>query len=219
MNDQLSIGLLAPSILSFSALALKNVIPTLVAGGADIIHLDIMDGQFVPPISFGDALVSNLRPLTTAFFEAHLMTLTPELHFDAFEKAGCQRIIFHAEVTAHSCRLAQEIRSRGMSPGIAINPGTPVEMIAPVLHLIDLALVMTVNPGWGGQKYIETNEYKMTKLRSWRPDLMIEVDGGIDPTTLPAAKKAGANVFVVGSHLARASDLMTETQRMKTLCG
>ncbi len=212
-------GHLAPSILSFSVHDLRVAVPQMVEAGADIVHMDIMDGQFVPPISFGDALVKDLRDLTDATFEAHLMTLTPEAQFDRFQAAGCQRIIFHVEATVHAHRLAQELRSRGLSPGIAINPGTPAVALESVLDLVDLVLVMTVNPGWGGQKYIASMERKVTQLRQWRPDLLIEVDGGIDTQTLPLARAAGANIFVVGSHLARAANLSTETRTLKQLCG
>ena len=212
-------GYLAPSILSFSIHDLRVAVPQMVEAGADIIHLDIMDGQFVPPISFGDSLVKDLRNLTEAPFEAHLMTLTPEAHFDRFQAVGCQRIIFHVEATVHAHRLAQELRSRGLSPGIAINPGTPAQALESVLDSVDLVLVMTVNPGWGGQKYLASTERKITQLRQWRPDLLIEVDGGIDDQTLPQARQAGANVFVVGSHLVRATNLSTETRTLKHLCG
>ncbi len=176
----------------------------MVEAGAHIIHLDVMDGQFVPPITFGDVLAMNLRNHTEAPMEAHLMTITPDRHFDAFIKAGCMRIIFHAEATAHSHRLVQELKSKGVEAGIAINPSTPVEVLETVISDIDLALVMTINPGWGGQSLIPATLEKIRKVRQMRPDLDIQVDGGVDPKTLPSLIEAGANVFVVGSYLLRA---------------
>ena len=163
-----------------------------------------MDGQFVPPITFGDVIAANLRNHTEASMEAHLMTLTPERHFDAFIKAGCKRIIFHVEATAHAHRLIQYLKSQGIEAGIAINPGTPVSAIDSILPDLDLALVMTVNPGWGGQSFISSTLSKIQEIRAKRPDINIQVDGGIDPTTLPTVIEAGANVFVVGSYLLRA---------------
>ena len=209
---------LAPSILSFPASRLAEAVPQMVAAGAAVIHLDIMDGQFVPPISFGDSLSREVAGLSSALAEAHLMTLTPERHFEAFVRAGCQRIIFHAEATAHGHRLAQSLHALGVQAGVAINPGTPVESVIPLLEVVDLVLVMTVNPGWGGQRFIESTLQKVATLRSLRPDLLIEVDGGIDPTTLPIAQAAGANLFVVGSHFAHAPNLTVAVREMVALC-
>jgi len=210
---------LAPSILSFDLTDLRGSIKTLVENGVSVIHLDVMDGQFVPPITFGDSYVKRLRPTVEALFEAHLMIQSPERQFEAFKAAGCGRIIFHAEATAHSYRLAQTLKSMGVQAGVAINPGTPVEVIEPILDILDLVLVMTVNPGWGGQSFLAPMLEKTARLRAMRPDLHIEVDGGVDPTTLPAARAAGANVFVVGSHLANAESLSESVQEMIRLCG
>ncbi len=209
---------LAPSILSFDLTDLRGKVETLSSAGAPILHLDVMDGQFVPPITFGDQYARNLRSASKALFEAHLMVDDPERQFEPFKSAGCERVIFHAEATRHAHRLAQQLRDMGVSPGIAINPGTPWQIAEPVLAEVDLVLVMTVNPGWGGQKFISEALDKVTALRSLRPDADIEVDGGIDPTTLPVARRAGANVFVVGSHLARARDLEASTRELVQLC-
>ena len=210
---------LAPSILSFDLTSLKSSVGTLVENGATIVHLDVMDGQFVPPITFGDSYVKALRPSIDALFEAHLMVQTPERQFEPFVAAGCGRIIFHAEATAHSYRLAQSLRSMGVESGVAINPGTPVEAIEPILDVVDIVLVMTVNPGWGGQTFLHSTLEKVARIRALRPELAIEVDGGVDPTTLPIARLAGANVFVVGSYLARSHSLPDSVQEMVRLCG
>ncbi len=211
-------GLLAPSIISFDMTDIRSSVETMTEAGAQIIHLDVMDGQFVPPITFGADYVANLRSASSALFEAHLMTNTPERHFEAFQKAGCERIIFHIEATQHSHRLAQSLRSMGVSPAVAINPGTPAEAVLPILHLVDLVLVMTVNPGWGGQAFIESALEKTRFLRQRRPDLLIEVDGGINPKTLVTAKEAGANVFVVGNHLAKAENLDQAVRELVRQC-
>lgn len=210
----------APSILSFDLTDLRDKVATFVGAGAGIVHLDVMDGQFVPPITFGDAYVKSLRSAApNALYEAHLMTLSPERHFEAFAAAGCGRIIFHAEVAPHAHRLVQQLRQLGVEVGIALNPGTPVEAVLPILGEIDLVLVMTVNPGWGGQAFLPFTLDKIRHLRQARPDLLIEVDGGIDPKTLPVVRDAGANVFVVGSYLARAEDLAAAVRGLSEQLG
>ena len=146
---------IAPSILSFDLTRISDSVETMASAGAQIVHLDVMDGQFVPPITFGDAYVKALRPASSGLFEAHLMIQTPEAQFVAFAAAGCGRIIFHDEATVHSHRLIQSLKELGVEAGIAINPGTSVESIRPVLDIVDLVLVMTVNPGWAGQKFIK----------------------------------------------------------------
>jgi ribulose-phosphate 3-epimerase len=209
-------GFLAPSILSFDLPDLRGAVRTFIKGGAEIVHLDVMDGQFVPPITFGDAYVKSLRDCVDALFEVHLMTLSPERHVEPFAEAGCGRIIFHAEATSHAHRIAQSIRALGVQAGIALNPGTPIEMVSELVDVLDLVLVMTVNPGWGGQAFIPSCLEKVRRLRERAPNIHIEVDGGVDPHTLPLLREAGANVFVVGSFLARAPDL---EQGVKDLVG
>lgn len=210
---------LAPSILSFDLADMRQTVVTLSQSGSRMIHFDVMDGQFVPPITFGDSYVKGLRSSVDALFEAHLMVETPERQFEPFVAAGCGRIIYHAEATAHSYRLAQSLKAMGVEAGIAINPGTPFEAVEPVLGIVDLVLVMTVNPGWGGQSFLPSTLAKVAKIRQLSPSVHIEVDGGIDPTTLPLAKSAGANVFVVGSHLARAASVEAAVQELIALCG
>jgi ribulose-phosphate 3-epimerase len=192
---------LAPSVLSFDLTSLSSSVPQLIAAGAGIVHLDVMDGQFVPPITFGAALASSLRKHTEAPMEAHLMVMDPERQFDAFQEAGCKRIVFHSEATKHAHRLVQDLKSRGLDAGIAINPGTPSEVLDAVIGDLDMVLVMTVNPGWGGQKFIVSTLEKIARVRALRPDMDIQVDGGIDPSTIGQVIEAGANSFVVGSYL------------------
>lgn len=211
---------LAPSVLGLNHADMRRSVAEIIEAGAQVLHFDVMDGQFVPPITFGDALVRSLRDLSpTPLFEAHLMTETPDRHFESFRAAGCGRIIFHAEATAHAHRLAQQLRSMGVQAGIAINPGTPEEVVREVLEMVDLVLVMTVNPGWGGQSFIESALAKVRQIRQWSPRVDIEVDGGIDPETLPRARAAGANVFVVGNYLTRQADLRAATQELLARCG
>jgi ribulose-phosphate 3-epimerase len=192
---------LAPSVLSFDLTSLSSSVPRLIAAGAGIVHLDVMDGQFVPPITFGAALASSLRKHTDAPMEAHLMVMDPERQFDAFQEAGCKRIVFHYEATKHAHRLVQDLKSRGLDAGIAINPGTPSEVLDAAIGDLDMVLVMTVNPGWGGQKFIASTLEKIARVRALRPDMDIQVDGGIDPSTIGQVIEAGANSFVVGSYL------------------
>ena len=192
---------LAPSVLSFDLTSLSSSVPRLIAAGAGIVHLDVMDGQFVPPITFGAALANSLRKHTDAPMEAHLMVMNPERQFDAFQEAGCKRIVFHYEATKHAHRLVQDLKSRGLDAGIAINPGTPSEVLDAVIGDVDMVLVMTVNPGWGGQRFIASTLEKIARVRALRPDMDIQVDGGIDPSTIGQVIEAGANSFVVGSYL------------------
>lgn len=197
---------------------MREPVRQIIEGGASMLHFDVMDGQFVPPISFGDALIRSLRDLGDTFFEAHLMVETPERQFEAFTSAGCQRIIFHAEVTPHAHRLIQHLHQLGMEAGIAINPGTPAEAIRPLVEVANLVLVMTVNPGWGGQKFIPECLAKVRQVRTWSPEIDIEVDGGIDPRTLSLAREAGANVFVVGHHLTSQANLTSAMRELGKLC-
>jgi len=211
--------MIAPSVLSFDHSDLRTPVLELVAAGTQIIHLDVMDGQFVPPITIGDGVAQGLRKLGDFLLEAHLMTETPERHFEAFAKAGCGRILFHWEATKHAHRLAQSLKAMGVQAGIAINPATPAQALESVLDLVDEVLVMTVNPGWGGQEFIRSAMSKVAWIREHAPNVLIEVDGGIDEETLPIAKQHGADLFVVGSRLTKGPSIGEAFRRLSQLCG
>ena len=208
----------APSILSCDPSQYRPAVKEILDAGSDWLHFDVMDGQFVPPITFGADLVKSLRTLGDTPFEVHLMTETPDAHFDAFIAAGCTRVIFHAEATHHAHRLCQSLHERDVQAGVAINPATPVDCLLPLVGTMDLALIMTVNPGWGGQRLIEECLQKVRVLRETAPALDIEVDGGIDPTTIGRAWEAGANVFVTGSYLMRAPSVAAGLDELRAAC-
>lgn len=209
---------LAPSILSCDFSRVGEQVREMLDAGCERIHLDVMDGQFVPPITFGAQMAKDLNQ-GRGFFEAHLMTETPDRHFDAFIDAGCKGIMFHVEATAHSHRLLQTLKAKGIQAGISINPSTPVEAIRELLDLADLVLVMTVNPGWGGQKFIASCLDKVEHIRELAPNIDIEVDGGIDPANLVRAREAGANVFVAGSYTVSQSSIASAVAALRQACG
>ncbi len=211
--------LVCPSVLSFDLTRLSETVGEMERGGAALVHLDVMDGRFVPPISFGDALARSLRAHTSLPFEAHLMIVEPERQFAAFREAGCFRAIFHAEATAHAHRLVDEIHALGMEAGVAINPATPVGAIEALLPDLDLALVMTIDPGWGGQRLLPRTLEKVRAIRALAPGLPIQVDGGIDPATIRGAWEAGATHFVVGTYLLRAPSVAEGIREVAAACG
>lgn len=200
---------IAPSVLPVDLSVLGEAVAALEAAGVDRIQWDVMDGQFVPNLTFGPDVIASARRHTSLPFEAHLMVLTPDVMAAAYVKAGCTRLIVHAEACTHLHRTLGHIASLGAKAAVALNPATPASAVAHVLDLVDMVLVMTVNPGFGGQSYIATMEPKIREVRdliaaAGLSDVVdIEVDGGIGPETVGGAARAGANVLVAGSALFR----------------
>jgi ribulose-phosphate 3-epimerase len=200
----------APSILSADFARLREQVGEVLDAGARVIHVDVMDGHFVPPITVGPLVVAALREQVDkagAMLDVHLMIERPERHVADFVKAGANSITFHAEATPHVAYTADLIRQGGAGVGVAINPATPVGALAEVVELLDMALCMTVNPGWGGQPFIAHSPQKIERVRAIvGTDVAVEVDGGIDPGTAPVCRAAGASVLVAGSAIFGASD-------------
>jgi ribulose-phosphate 3-epimerase len=192
-----------PSILSADFARLGAQVAEVLAAGARVIHVDVMDGHFVPSITVGPLVVAALREQVEQLggaLDVHLMIERPERHIGEFLQAGAHSITFHAEATPHVAYAASLVREGGASVGIAINPATPVGALAELSDAIDLALCMTVNPGWGGQAFIEHSLEKIERLRHiLGGEVALQVDGGIDPRTAPSCRAAGANLFVAGS--------------------
>ncbi len=201
----------APSILSADFARLREQVGEVLEAGARVIHVDVMDGHFVPPITVGPLVVAALREQTHsagAMLDVHLMIERPERLVSDFVQAGADSITFHAEATPHVAYTADLIRQGGAGVGVAINPATAVGALAEVTGAIDMALCMTVNPGWGGQPFIAHSLDKIARVRAIvGADVAVEVDGGIDPETAPGCRSAGANVFVAGSAIFSSDDL------------
>ncbi len=202
--------IIAPSVLAADFAALGPAVASIETSGAEWVHWDVMDGRFVPNLSFGPPVIQALRPRSPLFFDVHLMVESPSFIAGEAIKAGANAVTFHWEAEVHHHRLVETLHQQGVKAGIAIVPSTPVEAIRELLPFLDIVLVMTVNPGFGGQKYLAFCESKLQKLLRWRTEnawnYRISVDGGIQTATAPQAVAAGADTLVTGSAFFSAQD-------------
>lgn len=210
---------IAPSILSADFAQLGAEVQEVVEAGADWIHIDVMDGHFVPNITIGPLIVEAIRPVTTIPFDVHLMIENPDQYIEAFAKAGADYITVHVEACTHLHRTLQLIKSYDVKPGVVLNPHTPIESILPILEEVDLVLFMTVNPGFGGQAFIPSVLKKVKALREiieeHQLSIDIQIDGGINEETIVEAVEAGANVFVAGSAIYGKENRKEALERIK----
>jgi ribulose-phosphate 3-epimerase len=213
--------IIAPSVLAADFSHLAGALAEITRSGAEWVHLDVMDGNFVPNLTFGPKMVADLRPLGGEIFDAHLMVREPERLIEGFARAGADYITFHVEAAVHSHRLIQSIRDLGKKPGISVVPSTPISLIEPLLPFTDLVLVMTVNPGFGGQTLIPECLEKvrtLAELRKRRGEgFLISVDGGINLHTAAAARDAGTDILVTGEAFFRAPDKAALVRTLKGL--
>ena len=211
---------IAPSLLSADFSKLGDEVAMCVAGGADWLHVDVMDGVFVPNLTFGAKVISTVRKLTKLPLDVHLMVVEPEKYFDDFAKAGATGLTIHVEAAPHLHRQLQRIRELGCSAGVALNPATPLESIRDAIPHLDLLLIMTVNPGFGGQEFIPTSMEKVARARAMLDAMgssaVLEVDGGINRQTLAQTRAAGADTFVAGHAIFSARDPQREIAELRS---
>ena len=210
LSERIGRGQVAPSLLACDFSRLDQQIATVMDAGAKVIHFDSMDGKFVPPITMGSVIAGSISELIHergGILDCHLMVERPERQVEMFAEAGADIITVHPEATPHIHYTLQKIREHGCHAGVVVNPGTPVEAVEPVAEIVDLCLVMSVNPGWGGQRYIESSTGRLARAKALLPpEVVLEVDGGMSLETIDGARDAGTDLFVAGSSVFGAED-------------
>lgn len=214
---------IAPSILSANFANIEKDIKTIEnETNCEYLHIDVMDGNFVPNISIGQPFIKSLKKISNMKFDVHLMIEKPERYIEDFKNCGADILTIHYESCIHLHRALSHIKSLGMKAGVTLNPSTPIEMLKPVLDIVDLVLVMSVNPGFGGQSFIESSLYKIKKLSKWKKEYgynyIIEVDGGVNEKTIKKVADAGAELLVAGSAVFNEKSIKSNIETLENLC-